>query len=129
MSGQRKSFRTPLGRVRALGSAHLGTSEALAMRATALALVPLTLGFLWLVLSLLHKDYNGVRAELGHPIPAVLLLLFVLAGVYHAQVGMRSVIIDYLHGHAREWALIVNMFVAAALGMACVYATLRIGFV
>ena len=91
--------------------------------------MPLTVGFVLLVLSLLHKDYNGVRAELGQPLPAVLVLLFILVGVYHTQVGMRSVIIDYFHGHAREWALIVNLFVAAALGMACIYATLRIGFV
>ena len=129
MSGQRKSFRTPLGRVRALGSAHQGTQDALVIRATSLALVPLTVGFVLLVLSLLHKDYTGVRAALGQPLPAVLVLLFILVGVYHTQVGMRSVIIDYFHGHAREWALIVNLFVAAALGMACIYATLRIGFV
>ncbi len=45
------------------------------------------------------------------------------------QIGMRSVIVDYLQGHAREWALIANALVAAALGIACVYAVLRIGFV
>lgn len=129
MSVQRKSFRTPLGRVRALGSARQGTQDALVMRATSIALVPLSVAFIVLMLSLLHKDYNGVRAAIGHPLPAVLVLLFVLVGVYHTQVGMRSVIVDYLHGHAREWALILNLFVAAALGMACVYATLRIGFV
>ncbi len=99
------------------------------MRLTAVALVPLTIGFVWLVLSLLHKDYNGARAELGEPIPAVLLLLFVLVGIYHTEIGMRSVILDYIHGVAGEWALIVNTFVAVVLGMACVYAVLRIGFV
>ena len=70
-----------------------------------------------------------MRAELGEPLPAILLLLFVLAGVYHMQIGMRSVIVDYVQGHAREWALIANAFVASALGLACVYAVLRIGFV
>ena len=78
---------------------------------------------------MLHKDYNGVRAELGHPLPAILMLLFVLVGIYHMQFGMRSIILDYLHGHAREWALIANIFFAAALALACVYAVLRIGFV
>ena len=56
-------------------------------------------------------------------------LLFVLTGVYHTHLGMRSVIVDYIHGHAREWALVVNSCIAGALGMACVYAVLRIGFV
>jgi succinate dehydrogenase / fumarate reductase membrane anchor subunit len=129
MSQPRKSFRTPLGKVRALGSARLGTEEAAAMRFTSLALIPLTFGFVWLVLSLLHDDYKHAREELGQPIPAIVLLLFVLAGVYHMQIGMRSVIVDYLHGHSRDWALAANAFFAIALGLTCVYAVLRIGFV
>jgi succinate dehydrogenase / fumarate reductase membrane anchor subunit len=124
-----KSLRTPLGRVRFLGSARLGAQENWLMRVSSTALVPIAIAFVWLVLGLLHKDYNGVRAELGQPLPAVVVLLFVIVGVYHMQIGMRSVILDYLQGHAREWALMANSFFAAALGLACVYATLRIGFV
>jgi succinate dehydrogenase membrane anchor subunit len=124
-----KSLRTPLGRVRFLGSARLGAEENWLMRVTSTALLPLTIAFVWLVLSLLHKDYNGVRAELGQPIPAVVILLFVIVGIFHTQIGMRSVILDYVHGQLREWALMVNSFVAAALGLACIYAVLRIGFV
>jgi len=129
MSGTEKSFRTPLGRVRALGSAHRGSEEASRMRLTSIALVPLAFAFVWLVLSLVHKDYNGARAELGQPLPAIVVLLFVLVGVYHMQLGMRSVIEDYLHGHVREWALLANVFFAAAIGVTCVYSVLRIGFV
>jgi succinate dehydrogenase / fumarate reductase membrane anchor subunit len=129
MSQTGKSFRTPLGRVRALGSAHLGTNDASAMRVTSIALIPLTFGFVWLLLSLLRDDYKHARETLGQPLPAILLLLFVLAGVYHMQLGMRSVIMDYLHGHAREWAMLANAFFAIALGLTCVYAVLRIGFV
>jgi succinate dehydrogenase / fumarate reductase, membrane anchor subunit len=124
-----KTLRTPLSRVRFLGSARLGAEENWLVRVTSVALVPLTIGFVWLVLTLLHKDYNGVRAELGRPLPAILLLLFVIVGAAHMQIGMRSVILDYLGGHAREWALMVNAFIAAALGLACVYAVLRIGFI
>jgi succinate dehydrogenase / fumarate reductase membrane anchor subunit len=129
MANPEKSLRTPLGRVRFLGSARLGAQENWFMRVSSAALVPLTIGFVWLVLSLLHKDYNGVRAELGEPIPAIALLLFVIVGAYHMQIGMRSVILDYLHGLPREWALMANAFFAAVLGLACLYAVLRIGFV
>ena len=129
MSNSEKSYRTPLGRVRLLGSAHLGTEETARLRLTSIALVPLTFGFVWLVLSLLHKDYNGVRAELGQPLPAIVLLLFILAGAYHMQIGMRSVIEDYVQGRARDWALLVNAFFAVAMGVTCIYAILRIGFV
>ena len=129
LANHSSDMRTPLGRVRFLGSARTGTTEAWLIHLTSLALVPLTLGFVWLLLDLLRKDYNGVRAELGKPLPAIVLLLFILAGVYHMQIGMKSVILDYLHGHVREWALIANAFFAVALGMVCIYAVLRIGFV
>ena len=58
-----------------------------------------------------------------------LILLFVVVGAYHMEIGMRSVIVDYLHGARREWALIANTLFSGALGLACVYAILRIGFV
>ena len=74
MSESAKSYRTPLGRVRSLGSAHLGTGEAVRLHLTAVALVPLTVAFVWLVLSLLSKDYNHVRAELGEPLPYLVTL-------------------------------------------------------
>ena len=123
------SYRTPLGRVRWLGSARLGTQDNWRMKITSLALIPLSVAFVLLVLSLLHRDYNAARALMGEPLPAVIVLLFVLTGVYHTELGMRSVILDYLHGHTREFALIANSCAAVALGLACVYAVLRIGFV
>ncbi len=123
------SFRTPLGRVRWLGAAHAGAEEASRMHLTSIALVPLSIAFVWVVLSLLGKDYNGARAELGEPLPALLVLMFVLAGVYHMEIGMRSVIVDYIHGKGREWALTLNTLFCIALGLACIYAILRISFV
>jgi len=119
-------MRTPLRRARYLGSTHEGTQENWRVHVTSVALIPLTFGFVWLVLTLLHKDYNGVRAELGNPLPAILILLFVLVGIYHMQFGLRSIILDYVHGHAREWALLANIFFSAALALTCVYAVVRI---
>jgi succinate dehydrogenase / fumarate reductase, membrane anchor subunit len=121
-------LRTPLGRVRFLGSARTGTTEAWLVHLTSVALVPLTVGFVWIVLDLLRKDYNGVRAELGHPVLAIVLLAFILAGVVHMELGTRSIIVDYIGGRTRAWALAANTFFAALLALACVYATLRIAF-
>jgi succinate dehydrogenase / fumarate reductase membrane anchor subunit len=126
MPSESKSLRTPLAQVRSLGSARAGAAEDWAMRLTSVALVPLTVAFVWLVLSLLHLDYPGVRAALGRPLPAVALALFVLVGLYHMHIGMRSILLDYVHGRAREWALMLNMFFCAALAVACVYALVRI---
>ncbi len=121
-------LRTPLGRVRFLGSARMGTTDAWLIHVTSLALVPLTVGFVWLMLDLLRKDYNGVRAELGSPVPAILLLAFILSGIVHMELGMRSIIVDYIGGQSRMWALAANTCFAALVALACVYATLRIGF-
>ncbi len=126
MANDRKSLRTPLRRVRYLGSVHEGAEENWRVHVTSVALVPLTFGFVWLVLTLLNKDYNHVRAALGHPLPAILILLFVLVGIYHMQFGLRSIILDYSHGHAREAALMLNIFLSAALALTCVYAVVRI---
>jgi succinate dehydrogenase / fumarate reductase, membrane anchor subunit len=124
-----ETLRTPLGKVRYLGSARSGAGESWMMRLSSAALIPLTIAFVWLMLSLLSKDYNGVRAELGQPLPAIIVMLFAVVGVYHMQLGMRSIILDYVHGHAKEWALMANQFFAAVMALASVYAVLRIGFV
>ena len=80
MANDSNSMRTPLSKVRFLGSARSGTHHAWHMRATSAALVPLTVGFVWLLLMLVGKDYNTVRATLGSPCPAIIMLLFLLAG-------------------------------------------------
>ena len=129
MSNDAKGLRTPLARVRSLGAAGRGTAETWTVHVTAVALVILSAVFVVMVLDLLHMDYNGVRATLGAPIPAILLLAFILAGIVHMEIGMRSIIIDYVHGHrTRAVALLANICFAALLGLTCVYAALRISF-
>ncbi len=121
-------LRSTLGRVRFLGSARVGTTDAWVVHLTSLGLAPLAVGFVWLMLDLSRKDYNGVRAELARPIPAIVLLAFILAGIVHMELGMRSVILDYIGGQSRAWALAANTCFAALLALACVYATLRVAF-
>ena len=129
MTPEETSLRSPLAKVRYLGSARSGAQENWLMRLSSAALIPLTIAFIWVMLSLLSKDYEGVRKDLGRPLPAIIVMLFVLVGVYHMQIGMRSIVLDYVHGRAKEWALMANLFFAGALALACVYAVLRIGFV
>ena len=129
MASEPSSLRTPIAIVRHLGSARSGTRHNIHMRLTSMALLPLTIAFVVMLLSLLSKDYNQARAYLGHPIPAILMLLFIGSGIFHMQLGMRTIIEDYVHGtHAREWALMANLFFCIAAGLACIYAVLRIGF-
>lgn len=129
MAKDMKSLRSEAGKVRHLGSARSGTAHNAHLRLTSMALVPLTIAFVIMVLTLVTKDYNQVRAYLGHPLPAILMLLFLGAGIYHMQLGMRAIIEDYVHGYmVKEWSLMANLFFCCAIGLACIYAVLRIGF-
>jgi succinate dehydrogenase / fumarate reductase, membrane anchor subunit len=124
------SMRTPMGQVRHLGSARSGTKNAWHMRVTSIALLPLSILFIAIILSLAGKDYNTVRATIGNPLPAILILLFLLAGIYHMMLGMKEIIEDYVHAElSKTWLVMLNMFFAAAIGLACIYAVLRLSFV
>jgi succinate dehydrogenase / fumarate reductase membrane anchor subunit len=117
-------------RLQAKSAAKAATAEAWHMRTTSFALLPLTLLFIWIVLGLLGKDYVAVRAELAHPLVGILLLLFLLAGLVHMKIGMQSIILDYVHArHWKEGALMANLFFSTVLGVACIYAVLKLSFV
>src|SRR6202166_4503224 len=90
-----------LRRVRHLGSASDGLQEWRLQRTTALALIPLGLYFVASVLRLATSDQVTAAAWLASPVPALLVILFVLAGLAHALVGLRSVLVDYVHTRAR----------------------------
>ena len=130
MTGNSKSIRTPTAKVRHLGSARSGTRHAWRMRVTSMVLIPLTIGFVWILLTTVGKDQGAVRAALGQPWAAILLLLFVPTSIYHMMLGMQTLIEDYVHAeHAKSFALLANMFFSAVVGVACVYAILRLSFV
>ena len=90
-----------LRRVRHLGSARDGLAEWRLQRRTALALIPLGLYFAASMLRLATSDQLTAAAWLASPIPALLTILFVLAALAHGVVGLRSVLVDYVHTRAR----------------------------
>ena len=129
MANDVQSLQTASKKIRHLGSAKSGVGAARAMHLTSVALVPLGIAFVWIILSMVGKSYADVRAELGHFVPAVVMILFVGASIYHMQLGMRVIIDDYVHDHhAKDWLLIANLFFCAVLGIGCLYSLLKVGF-
>jgi len=118
---------TVLRRVRHLGSAREGLKEWRLQRLTAVALIPLGLWFVVSMLRLAISDRETAAVWLGSPGPALLTILFVLAVLAHAIVGVRSVLDDYVHTRARLIAADLLMRgVAFILGGASVLAVLKL---
>jgi succinate dehydrogenase / fumarate reductase membrane anchor subunit len=121
--------RTPLSRVRGLGAARSGTTHFWHERLTSVAALPLTIGFIVVVLSLLGRNHAAAIQILGSPLVAILLLLFIITSVYHMWLGMQVIIEDYVHHELRKLVLLMaNTFFCVATGIASVYALLKIGF-
>ena len=122
-------LRTPLARARGLGSAREGVHHWWAQRLTAIALIPLVVWFAISLVMLSGADYDVARAWIGSPLVMVLLILTIVIGLHHGQLGLQVVIEDYIHGDGWKLALIVAVrFVAVVFGLAAVVAILRIGF-
>lgn len=127
MSG--KSMRTPLGRVRGLGSAKDGVHHWWMQRLTALALVPLAIWFAASVAGLAGMSHAEATAWISSPSVAITLVLLIVATFYHAQLGVQVVIEDYVHNEAIKLAgLVALKFAAIALSVAAVFAVLKIAF-
>jgi succinate dehydrogenase / fumarate reductase membrane anchor subunit len=121
------SIRTPRARVRGLGSARAGTTHFWHERLTAVALVPLTIAFVVIVVSLLGRSHATTTQTLGSPLVAITMLLFVLTGIYHMKLGMQVIIEDYVHDEGWKFTLLIaNIFFAVAVAFACVYAIFKI---
>jgi succinate dehydrogenase / fumarate reductase membrane anchor subunit len=121
------SVRTPLARVRGLGSSHSGTSDFWRQRLTAVAMLLLLIPVIIIVMSLLRSNQAGAAQVLGSPLVAILMLLFIVASVWHMKIGMQVVIEDYVHEEKLKLiAIIANNFFSIAVALASVYAILKL---
>lgn len=123
------SLRTPIGRVRGLGSAKDGTEHFWMQRVTAIALVPLMIWFVASLVAMTGSGYGAVQDWLGSPLVAILMLLMITAGFYHLKLGLQVVIEDYVHSEGLKIAaLLLNTFFCLVVGVAAAFAVLKIAF-
>lgn len=127
MAAPKTSLRTPIARVRGLGTAQKGTGHFIALRTLAVAMVPLGLWFLWAVISHAGAPYAETAAFLANPVNAGLMLTFVVAALWHFRLGFEETILDYVtHEGWKVAALLANTFFSVIVSVASVLAILKL---
>ena len=123
------SLRSPLSRVLGFGSAKDGTAHWWAQRITAVALVPLTLWFVFSLLTLPDFEYETVRTWLSVPITGFLAVLLVAVLCYHSYLGTIVIIEDYVHSSGMKVLSLMSLrFLYVLAGGAAIFAIFRVVF-
>ena len=121
------SMRTPLGRVRNLGSSHSGTSDFWRQRLTAVAMALLIIPVIVIMLMLIGRNHAGAAQILGSIPIAIILALFIIASAWHMKIGMQVVIEDYVHSERLKLvAIMANNFFSVTVALASIYALIKL---
>jgi succinate dehydrogenase / fumarate reductase, membrane anchor subunit len=121
------SIRTPLARVRGLGSAKDGTHHWWMQRVTAVAMIPLSVWFVYRLMDMTVSELEAVQALFSSAFQSVLFIAFVGAMAYHAKLGIQVIIEDYVHKNAPKYTLLfINTFGFALLFLMAAMAVLKL---
>lgn len=126
MSADSKNFRTPLKTARGLGSSKGGLHHWIFQRVTAVALVFLATWFLIFVVGLVGSDYVTATAAVAKPYNAILLIAFLIAAFWHAQLGVQVVLEDYVHGLVGVLSQLAVRFLCVLAALAGIFAVVLI---
>ena len=122
-------MRSPLARVRGLGSSNDGIHHWWVQRLTGLALIPLVLWFVFYAVALASADLATVKAWVGAHYNPVLLILLIICMFHHGQLGLQVVIEDYIHKESvKVTSLLLVKGGALLLGACSAFAVLRLTF-
>lgn len=129
MSTRPSSYRTPLGKVRGLGSAKEGTEHFWKQRLTGASNLILVIFLLVVLVQVAGADYATVKKTLARPQNAIAILLLVFSATMHMRLGMQSIIEDYVHSEGRKvLALMANSFFTLLIALTCAFAVLKLSF-
>lgn len=123
-------FRSPISKARGLGSAKSGTAHFIAERATALALIPLSLWFIINLLGLIiGSDIMAITGWIKSPVNAAFLALFIFFAFWHSKLGVQVIIEDYIHAPFwRNSFLIINVASHILFGLFSLMAIFQLHF-
>lgn len=120
-------FRSPLSKALGSGSAKHGFSHWWLQRVSAVALIPLTLWFVFSMVCLSASDYTHAVTWLSSPINATIMLLFTLVALFHGQTGLQTVIEDYIHTTWLNLSLLLSVkFASVILAVLAIISVLKV---
>lgn len=121
------SFRSPIARVRGLGSAKEGVGHWKLQRLTAISNLLLVLWFVVQAISMTGADYAAWQVWFASPVHATLMALLVVSAFLHAKLGLQVAIEDYVHAPAAKIAALAALnLVSFGLAAACVVSIIKI---
>ncbi|MDH5187417.1 MAG: succinate dehydrogenase, hydrophobic membrane anchor protein [Rhodospirillaceae bacterium] len=130
ISRNKRQLRSNLSRVRGLGSTREGVHHWWAQRMSAVALIPLSMWFVYSLITLTGADYQSFHAWVSEFGNSVFLVLLIITLFHHAQLGVTVVIEDYVHSEAIKMAMVLVVKYGTMLFAASsVFAVLKISLV
>ena len=107
---------------------HKGTSTFVLQRASAVALIPLSIWFLLSVIPLLSAEYQTAQAWASNRLNASLLALFLITSAVHMRMGLEEVIVDYIHSWAKSVLIFLSWLAAIAVVGLSVWSAYQLSF-
>jgi succinate dehydrogenase / fumarate reductase, membrane anchor subunit len=120
-------MKTTYSQVEGLGSAKSGSHHWWLERLTSVALIPLTILFVFPFVQAIGENYFRVRDLYAHPYHATVAILFIFVMFYHLRMGLQVVIDDYVHNKAWHLGLtLINIAYCSVLGLVGILSVLRL---
>lgn len=122
-----RSTRSSLARAIGLGSAKSGVEHWWAVRASAAALIPLTLWFVAALITHSGSDYVAFVAWLHNPAVMIGMILLLIVLFHHTALGLQVIAEDYVHSATKFAIVIAIRLCCLALTISGIIAVLQIG--
>ena len=112
-----------------MGSAKHGVGHFIGQRVSAVVLLVLVLWGVSSVLGLARSDFSGAAQWMRSPCNSLPTALVIAVGAYHMQLGMRTIIEDYIHKTLTKHALVLlSQLVCWGVAVVGVFSILKVAF-
>ncbi len=123
------SYLTDRKRVSGLGVSRGGSEHFISQRLTSIALIPLSLMFLFPFIGTLGADHATMLETYQHPYHAIVAVMFFIVLCKHLHLGLQVVIEDYVHApRLLMGSLIANRLFWGATAVTAVFSIAKIAF-